>query len=118
MAVLAIPALASEYQVSTASDVPDGERRRWVTATVALVIASLVSIVPAFMSIFLLDDPKVSPLREAFAYALLTLPLSCFLAASLPWMYRKRTTAWRLFMLPLLNGIALLLLLPVAGLFH
>ena len=59
-----------------------------------------------------------SPLEDAIAYALLTLPFSCFLAATLPWMYRTRAKAWRFFMLPLCNGAVVALALPFAKLFE
>lgn len=80
-------------------------RRRWITATVFLLVLSALSLPAAFISIFLFDDPKRAddPLRDAIGYAMMSLPFVCFCGAALPWMYWRWARAWWLFMLPLGN---------------
>lgn len=107
--------------MSPASHGDAPHRGRWVAATVLLLVGAALSLLPAFMAIFLFDDPKAGwdPIRSAIAYALMTLPLACFLGASLPWQYRSRPNAWGWFLLPLVNGAFLApWLLPSVHLFE
>jgi len=83
----------------------------WGAVSAIYVLLALISVAPVMMLPMMFDAPGSEENGALIAAALLlaTFPISCLLGAILPWIFRKRTFARRLFLFPIFSVVGTVL---------
>ncbi len=89
----------------------------WGALSATYVLLALLSAPPVIMLPMMFDAPGSEENGALMMAALLMalFPIFCLLGAILPWVFRKRTFAKKLFLLPALNLVAVALAFLVAS---
>jgi hypothetical protein len=82
-----------------------------IAFSAAWILAGLASLFPVILIPMMFDAPgsEANPLVFALAAAIAAFPVFCFAGAILPWVFRRRSFAKRLFLLPALDIVMIVL---------
>jgi len=83
----------------------------WAALSAVYVFLALISVVPVVMLPMMFDAPGSEENGALIAAALFmaTIPISCLLGAILPWIFRKRTFAKKIFLFPIFSFVGTVL---------
>jgi hypothetical protein len=94
-------------------------RTLWIILTVVWIAAGLGSAFLALMSVFMFDAPgsTSSRLTIALFFATVALPIFWFVGAVLPWIFRSKSYAKWLFLLPFVDVTAVVVIVAAISQF-